>query len=482
MPKGHWAYDAVEYCYEKGIVGGVSANLFGRDYQIRRGDFMLMLYNAVGRPAVSTGCTFTDVSQSDYYYTALAWAQSAGLASGTGDGSYSPTSSVTREQAFTILRKAMPLLGKTCPDASLSVLNAFSDKDQIADYAKGHTATLVAQGVVSGKGTGIDPKGNLTRAEMAALLYKLMTYTPITDVPTDPVTPDQPSQPDTPETPDTPDTPVTPDQPDTPDTPAQEVFLTLDVSQLALNAGESRTLIATLDPAQTGAAIAWSCDSSAAAVAADGTVTNLNTAAGTVQATITATWSGKSASCTVDCQPAQRTGTVFDADVGLNVRSGPGTTNPVVDRRSNGDVLIVESVENGWCKVLYRNAAGQAAPGLCLRRLPPAIQLNIKISEPPRFGTARFAYWLYPLGWLLCQAQAVATMVFRSANWGFQPRTDLALSEEATSWAGSPARRGQISAGMGWPVTARATSMTSFTEKPTPLPRLNTLFSPPERR
>lgn len=89
----------------------------------------------------------------------------------------------------------MPLLGKTCPDASLSVLNAFSDKDQIADYAKGHTATLVAQGVVSGKGTGIDPKGNLTRAEMAALLYKLMTYTPITDVPTDPVTPTQPSQP-----------------------------------------------------------------------------------------------------------------------------------------------------------------------------------------------------------------------------------------------------------------------------------------------
>ena len=98
-------------------------------------------------------------------------------------------------------------------------------------------------------------------------------------------------------------------------------------------------------------------------MAADGTVTNLNTAAGTVQATITATWSGKSASCTVDCQSAPRTGTVFDADVGLNVRSGPGTTNPVVDRRSNGDVLIVESVENGWCKVLYRNAAGQAARG-----------------------------------------------------------------------------------------------------------------------
>ena len=366
VPQGHWAYEAVEYCYEKGIVGGVSANEFGRDYQIRRGDFMLMLYNAVGRPAVSAGCTFTDVSQSDYYYTALSWAQSAGLASGTGDGSYSPTSSVTREQAFTILRKAMPLLGKTCPDAGLSVLDAFSDKEQIADYAKGHTATLVAQGVVSGKGTGIDPKGNLTRAEMAALLYKLMTYTPITDVPTDPVTPSQPEtpeQPSQPEMPDTPDTPVTPEQPDTPDTPTQEVSLTLDVSQLALNAGESRALIATLSPEQTGAVVTWSCDAACAAVSADGTVTNLNTTAGTVQAVITAAWSGKSASCVVDCQPAQRTGTVFDADVGLNVRSGPGTDNPVVDRRSNGDVLIVERVENGWCKVLYRSAAGQAARG-----------------------------------------------------------------------------------------------------------------------
>ena len=67
------------------------------------------------------------------------------------------------------------VLGKTCPDASLLVLDAFSDKDKIADYAKGHTATLVAQGVVSGKGTGIDPKGNLTRAEMAVILHRALT-------------------------------------------------------------------------------------------------------------------------------------------------------------------------------------------------------------------------------------------------------------------------------------------------------------------
>ena len=86
----HWSYEAVEYCYSHGIVGGVSSTEFGRDYQIRRGDFMLMLYGAVGKPAVQTGCTFTDVSSSDYYYTALAWGQSVGLASRNGRRSLFP--------------------------------------------------------------------------------------------------------------------------------------------------------------------------------------------------------------------------------------------------------------------------------------------------------------------------------------------------------------------------------------------------------
>ena len=94
--EGDWAYEAVEYCYEHGIVSGVSTTLFGRDNQIRRGDFMLMLYNALGKPTPAGACTFTDVSPSDYYYTALSWGQGAGLASGTGGGAYSPTASVTR--------------------------------------------------------------------------------------------------------------------------------------------------------------------------------------------------------------------------------------------------------------------------------------------------------------------------------------------------------------------------------------------------
>lgn len=344
VAEDHWAYEAVEYCYQHGIVGGISNTEFGRDYSIRRADFMLMLYGAVGRPAVTADCTFTDVTSDDYYYTALSWGQSVGLASGTGGGAYSPNDPITREQAFTILRQAMPLLGKECPTGSLTVLERFADKDQIADYAKGHTATLVAQGVVSGKGDGIDPKGNLTRAEMAALLCKIITYTPITDVPTDPVEPSNP---------------VPSDLPD-----AAQYTLTLDRSSAVLKSGESCTLSAAIEPTWEGAEITWaSSNPAAAAVTADGVVTNLYPGAGTATVTITASWNGKSASCTVSCDPAELTGTVVDAEKGLNVRSGPGTENAVVGGLDNNAQVIILKVENGWCHILYLNRNGQAAIG-----------------------------------------------------------------------------------------------------------------------
>ena len=325
----HWAYTAVEYCYANNIVSGISPTEFGRDNQIRRGDFMLMLYNALGKPATNHKADFTDVSESDYYYTALSWAQEAGLATGTGNGAYSPTDPVTREQAFTILRQALPLMGKNCPDGDLSVLDQFSDRDQIADYAKVHTATLVSQGLVSGKGDGIDPKGNLTRAEMAAILYKAITFTPV-------------------------DPSVDPSQ----------YTLSLDVTQMILSAGDSTTLTASLTPAYENAVITWtSSDPTVAVVSSSGVVTNVYAGSSDQVITITASWQGLSASCSVVCTPAQRIGTVHDAELGLNVRSGPDTSHSIVGSLKDGSSVAVLGEENGWYRVVYADSKGQAVTG-----------------------------------------------------------------------------------------------------------------------
>lgn len=339
---GHWAYNAVEYCYEKGVCSGISATQFGPDNSMIRGDFMLMLYNAAGKPAVSAPCTFTDVSSGDYFYNAIAWAQSIGLASGTGDGSFSPRDRITREQAFSLLYRYLPIIGKSCPDGDLSVLDQFADRSKVANYAKTAAATLVSQGLASGSGGNLDPKGTLTRAQMASLLYRVLEHTPVQTGPSTPVDP------------------VTPTDPVTPGNYA----LALDQSQLTLASGGSATLNAVILPAVSNAAITWtSSNPEAAVVSSGGMVTNLYPGTGNATATITASWNGLSSSCTVTCQPAQRTGTVVNTDTGLNVRSGPGSTYDRIGGLKAGARVVVLGQQEGWYQVLFRNPDGQAAIG-----------------------------------------------------------------------------------------------------------------------
>ena len=73
-----------------------------------------------------------------------------------GDGTLAPASDVTREQAFTILNQALPLLGITCQPGALTVLDQFGDRASLSDWAAQHAATLVAYQIVGG-----DTDGNL---------------------------------------------------------------------------------------------------------------------------------------------------------------------------------------------------------------------------------------------------------------------------------------------------------------------------------
>ena len=336
---GHWAYDAVEYCYEKGVCSGISTTQFGPDNSMIRGDFMLMLYNAAGKPAVTSPCTFTDVSTSDYYYNALAWAQGRGLASGTGGGGFSPRDKITREQAFSLLYRYLPILGKTCPDGDLSVLDQFADRKNVADYAKTAAATLVAQGLASGSGGNLDPKGTLTRAQMASLLYRVLEHTPIQTDPTDPTQPTDP-------------------------VPSGNYALALDQSRVELASGGSVTLNAVILPAVSNAAVTWtSSNPEVAVVSPTGMVTNLYPGTGSATATITANWNGLTSSCTIICQQAQHTGTVTNAENGLNVRSGPGSDYGRVGGLKADASVVVLGQQEGWYQVLFRNPDGQAAIG-----------------------------------------------------------------------------------------------------------------------
>ncbi len=167
---GHWAEQYIESLYNAGIVNGVENSKFMPDSDIRRCDFVLMLWRAAGKPDAETSVSFTDVPEDSYYSDAVAWAKEAGIAEGSGNGKFDPQSPLLREQAFALIYRYMAWRGIALPDPDPIVLSGFEDILDISEYAFDAICSLRAFGMVSGSDGRINPGYNITRAEMSKLL------------------------------------------------------------------------------------------------------------------------------------------------------------------------------------------------------------------------------------------------------------------------------------------------------------------------
>ena len=172
--RGHWASEYVKELYEAGIVTGVTDTEFGPSLSMKRGDFVLMLYRAAGQPAVSGSAGFEDVAADAYYADAVAWAVANGITEGKGEGTFAPDDTLTRQEGFTFLYRALDVLGADFVEGDTALLDSFADGASVAEWARSATATLIANGVVEGSESGLNPAGSLTRAEMAKMLASVV--------------------------------------------------------------------------------------------------------------------------------------------------------------------------------------------------------------------------------------------------------------------------------------------------------------------
>ena len=173
---GHgWAAPSVDFLYESGVTTGTSAATYGPAANITRGDFILMLYRAFDLNASASG-GFPDVPGNSYYAQAIAVAKALGIAQGGDDGRFRPADPLTREDAMVFLYRTLSRTGRTLAEAPASYLNRFSDGGSTSSYAQGSVAALVQAGVIQGDNNGrLNPKGSLTRAEMAVILHRVLT-------------------------------------------------------------------------------------------------------------------------------------------------------------------------------------------------------------------------------------------------------------------------------------------------------------------
>lgn len=172
---GHWAQAQINNMASRKIVNGTDAFHFDPDRSITRAELASILVRALGLAENGGTASFSDVKKTDWYYGAVAQAREYGIVQGYENGTFRPEQMVTREQAMSMLNKAMSLAGLTAdvadPDRSLQ---AFADRDQVSEWAKPSVAAAVQAGLVSGRTTGLAPKETITRAETAMLVYQLL--------------------------------------------------------------------------------------------------------------------------------------------------------------------------------------------------------------------------------------------------------------------------------------------------------------------
>ncbi len=165
--KQSWYYGSVQFAVENGLFHGTSDTTFDPTGDMTREMLATVLYRLAKEPETGANRSFSDVAEGQYYTEAVAWAAEQGIVSGYGGGKFGRGDLVTREQL------AVMLWRYAGSPAGAGNLDSFTDTADVDTWAMDALRWAVEQKIVNGGSDGaLDPRGNATRAEVAAMLMR----------------------------------------------------------------------------------------------------------------------------------------------------------------------------------------------------------------------------------------------------------------------------------------------------------------------
>lgn len=169
--KTSWFYDGVKYCYDKGIMNGMTNTLFGPNTAINRAMIVTMLYRMENEPAAGSTQQFRDVPVGSYYDKAVRWAFENDIVTGYDRFTFGPLDTIKREQLAAIFYRYSKFKGF---DTSFrNYLSKYTDASSISAYAVDSMAWANYHGIVNGvTPTTVEPKGSATRAQAATIIQR----------------------------------------------------------------------------------------------------------------------------------------------------------------------------------------------------------------------------------------------------------------------------------------------------------------------
>jgi hypothetical protein len=176
--KAHWAEYEINDMGSRLIINGMGGNRFEPDRYMTRAEFSAVIVKALGLAPGMGSCQFTDVKTGDWFKVYIETAVEYGLIYGYGDGSFGPNETISREQAMTMMARALKLVGLTVKLDSNSIsqmMTLYKDGFDTSRYAGESVAVCLYYGLISGRnGNYLAPKKEITRAEVAVMVQRML--------------------------------------------------------------------------------------------------------------------------------------------------------------------------------------------------------------------------------------------------------------------------------------------------------------------
>lgn len=173
----HWGNTAIDFAYSIGLISGYTDGTFKPDNSITRAEISVIFTNLIKYlnkyQTTASSTVFPDVDTSSYYTDAVKYLASQGIITGYEDGTFKPNNLITREEVVVLFNKL--LQQGIIDNTKSSNVPTYNDVNTVSWWAQEAFENVNQIGLFTGDNLGnFNPQNNITRAEVAQLIYKLL--------------------------------------------------------------------------------------------------------------------------------------------------------------------------------------------------------------------------------------------------------------------------------------------------------------------
>ena len=169
--KSAWYAEAVSAAMDNGLLYGKSSTIIDPNGDMTRAEMAAIINRSFGCYKTADISQYKDVSKSKWYYKDVALAVQMGTYNGRSSSSIAPDAPISRQEAMTVVARALELHYDAYAKTDLS---AFSDHSEISGWALPYVRAMIGADYIHGRGKILAPLDNITRAEFAQIFANII--------------------------------------------------------------------------------------------------------------------------------------------------------------------------------------------------------------------------------------------------------------------------------------------------------------------